>query len=253
MGALPELNGEFPVAALADEIVTPGRGQIRALLTVAGNPVLSNPNGRRLDDALAGLDFMASIDFYLNETTRHAHLILPPATSLSDAHYPLLEYAMAVRNVARYARPLFALEPGARAIGNSPLVKCALHGGDPNWGRILQAAGQALPEGSDDLDLEIEGVSLVERGDDCDLSAAERDRLHRHLGGAEHVAPVGHHERLRGRRALVEGEHKAHRLSFRASRFRADSPSERSIGLMGFPSALRAFWLIRPRSGPSGS
>src|SRR6185503_11342280 len=76
--------------------------------------VLSNPNGRRLDRALGELDFMASIDFYINETTRHANLILPPATSLEDEHYPLLEYSMGVRNVARYARALFPLQGHAR-------------------------------------------------------------------------------------------------------------------------------------------
>lgn len=114
VGGLPEFNGEFPVAALADEIETPGRGQIRAFLTVAGNPVLSNPNGRRLDAALQRLDFMAAIDLYINETTRHANLILPPATVLESDHYPLLEYAMAVRNTARYARALFPAEAQVR-------------------------------------------------------------------------------------------------------------------------------------------
>lgn len=114
VGGLPEFNGELPVAGLADEIQTPGRGQIRAFLTIAGNPVLSNPNGRRLDAALQQLEFMAAIDFYINETTRHAHLILPPATVLESDHYPLLEYAMAVRNTARYARALFPPEPGVR-------------------------------------------------------------------------------------------------------------------------------------------
>ena len=107
VGGLPEFNGEFPVAALADEMQTPGRGQIRAFVTIAGNPVLSNPNGRRLDTALQQLDFMAAIDFYINETTRHAHIILPPATMLESDHYPLLEYSVAVRNTARYARAVF--------------------------------------------------------------------------------------------------------------------------------------------------
>ncbi|MBF0352285.1 MAG: molybdopterin-dependent oxidoreductase, partial [SAR324 cluster bacterium] len=79
---LPEFGGEFPVATLADEILTPGEGQIRALVTLAGNPVLSTPNGKRLDTALEQLDFMVSIDFYLNETTRHANIILPPTSPL---------------------------------------------------------------------------------------------------------------------------------------------------------------------------
>ena len=75
---LPEFAGELPVVTLAEEILTEGPGQIKALVTSAGNPVLSTPNGRELDRALAGLEFMASIDFYINETTRHAHIILPP-------------------------------------------------------------------------------------------------------------------------------------------------------------------------------
>jgi glutamate N-acetyltransferase / amino-acid N-acetyltransferase len=81
--------------------------------------------------------------------------------------------------------PESALDPVARAVANSPLVKAALHGGDPNWGRILQAAGQALPEGSGDLDLAIEGVALVNGGNDLDLSPADRDRLNDAMRGAE--------------------------------------------------------------------
>ena len=109
VGGLPEVNGvpEFPVAAMADEIETPGPGQIKVFVTLAGNPVLSNPNGRRLDRALEELDFMASIDFYLNETTRHANVVLPPTTPLESDHYPLLEYAIGVRNAARHVRALF--------------------------------------------------------------------------------------------------------------------------------------------------
>lgn len=114
VGGLPEFNGELPVAALADEIETAGRGQIRAFLTIAGNPILSNPNGRRLDAALQRLEFMAAIDFYINETTRHAHIILPPATALESDHYPLLEYALSVRNTARHADALFPPAPGVR-------------------------------------------------------------------------------------------------------------------------------------------
>ena len=114
VGNLPEFNGEFPVGALADEIESPGEGQIRALVTVAGNPVLSNPNGRRLDGALAGLEYMASVDFYVNETTRHADLILPAATPVEGDHYPMLEAAMAVRNSARYAKAIMPLQGDVR-------------------------------------------------------------------------------------------------------------------------------------------
>ena len=105
---LPEFGGELPVACLAEEIETGGPGQIRALVTSAGNPVLSAPNGARLERALAGLDFMVSIDPYLNETTRHAHVILPPTSPLERSHYDVALNAFAVRNVAKYSPPLFA-------------------------------------------------------------------------------------------------------------------------------------------------
>jgi len=111
---LPEFGGEFPVAALAGEILTPGDGQVRALVTAAGNPVISTPNGRRLDQALASLEFLVSVDFYVNETTRHAHLILPPAFALERDHYDLVFQALGIRNTARYSLPLFAPEPGSR-------------------------------------------------------------------------------------------------------------------------------------------
>ena len=114
VGNLPEFNGEYPVGALADEIENPGEGQVRALITVAGNPVLSNPNGRRLDSAFEGLDFMASVDMYINETTRHADIILPVATPVEGDHYPLLEAAMAVRNTARYAKAVVPVQGNVR-------------------------------------------------------------------------------------------------------------------------------------------
>ena len=104
---LPEFGGEWPVAALAEEMETPGAGQVRALLTVAGNPVLSTPNGARLDRALAGLDFMVSVDFYLNETSRRATLILPPVGPLERDHYDLVFHLLAVRNTAKYSPALF--------------------------------------------------------------------------------------------------------------------------------------------------
>jgi anaerobic selenocysteine-containing dehydrogenase len=100
--SLPEFGGELPVATLADEMLKPGDGQVRALLTVAGNPVLSTPNGARLDRALDGLDFMVAVDFYINETTRHADVILPPTSALERDHYDLVFHVLAVRNTARF-------------------------------------------------------------------------------------------------------------------------------------------------------
>ena len=112
---LPETLGDLPSACLAEEIETPGEGQVRALVTYAGNPVLSVPNGRRLDRALAGLDFMVSVDLYLNETTRHAHLVLPPAWSLAHEHYDLLFAPLAVRNFARLSPRVVEPRAGERA------------------------------------------------------------------------------------------------------------------------------------------
>ena len=105
---LPEHNGELPVAVLAEEMLTEGEGQVRALVTSAGNPVLSTPNGGQLDGAIAALDHMVSVDFYVNETTRHATVILPPPSPLERPHYDVAFHHLAVRNTAKYAPPLFA-------------------------------------------------------------------------------------------------------------------------------------------------
>jgi anaerobic selenocysteine-containing dehydrogenase len=102
---LPEVAGELPAVTLADEITEPGPGQVRALITTAGNPVLSVPNSDRLDRALAGLEFMVSVDPYVNETTRHADVILPPPPPSQQAHYDLAFYTLSVRNVAKYSPP----------------------------------------------------------------------------------------------------------------------------------------------------
>ncbi|HET9379240.1 MAG TPA: molybdopterin-dependent oxidoreductase, partial [Streptomyces sp.] len=109
---LPEVNGELPTATLADEIETPGEGQVRALLCIAGNLVLAAPQGERLDGALAGLDFMVCVDPYLNETTRHASVILPPPSSLESPHYDVVLASRSVRRNARFSRPLRDLPPG---------------------------------------------------------------------------------------------------------------------------------------------
>ncbi|HVW24921.1 MAG TPA: molybdopterin-dependent oxidoreductase [Polyangiaceae bacterium] len=103
----PEVLSEFPVATLADEIETPGPGQVRVLVTIAGNPALSAPDSARLERALARLSFMVSVDPYLNETTRHAHVILPPPSPLTRSHYDISLSRLAVRNRARWSPPLF--------------------------------------------------------------------------------------------------------------------------------------------------
>jgi anaerobic selenocysteine-containing dehydrogenase len=100
---LPEVMGELPAATLAEEITTPGDGQVRALITLSGNPCLSAPNADRLAEALRGLDFMVSVDVYLNETTRHADVILPGTSPLERPHYDIALYQFAVRNVANWS------------------------------------------------------------------------------------------------------------------------------------------------------
>ncbi len=103
---LPEFGGELPVAVLGEEMLTPGPGQIRGMVTVAGNPVLSTPNGRQLDDGFAGLDWYVAIDVYCNETTRHADVILPPTTGLEVSHYDVTFNLLAVRNTAKWSDPM---------------------------------------------------------------------------------------------------------------------------------------------------
>ncbi len=107
-----EVMGELPMGCLAEEIETPGAGQIKAIITVATNPVLSSPNGPRIAQALESLDFMVSLDIYLNETTRHADVILPGPSPLEDMHYDVPYPQMSWRNHARYSAPIFAPAPG---------------------------------------------------------------------------------------------------------------------------------------------
>ena len=109
-GGHPEVRGEMPAATMADEILTPGDGQIRALVTVAGNPVLSTPDAGRLDEAIAGLDLVVSVDIYRNETTRHADVLLPPPSSLQRSHYDLAFYGLSVRNIVNWSAPTFPME-----------------------------------------------------------------------------------------------------------------------------------------------
>jgi anaerobic selenocysteine-containing dehydrogenase len=109
----PEFGGELPAAVIAEEILTPGEGQIKALFTVAGNPVLSTPNGTQLDSALASLEFMVSLDPYINETTRHADVVLPPTAPLEHDHYDIAFHTLAVRNTARFNEAVFEKPDGA--------------------------------------------------------------------------------------------------------------------------------------------
>jgi anaerobic selenocysteine-containing dehydrogenase len=130
---LPEYFGELPVVCLAEEIESPGDGQVRALITIAGNPALSTPDAGRLARALEQLDFMVSIDIYLNETTRHANVILPPEAELARGHYDVALYNLAIRNVANYSPPLVELEPGEV----------------PEWRTMLRLTGVLAGQGAD--------------------------------------------------------------------------------------------------------
>ena len=104
---LPFFNGEFPISTLADEILTEGEGQIKAMITSAGNPVLSSPNGKKLGEAFDSLDFMVSIDIYLNETSRYADIILPAATGIQLSHFDVVFNQFSVRNTVKYSPALF--------------------------------------------------------------------------------------------------------------------------------------------------
>ncbi|MEU2505592.1 molybdopterin oxidoreductase family protein [Streptomyces sp. NPDC007863] len=137
----PEVKGEFPLAALAEEIDTPGEGRIRALITIAANPVLSAPDGLRLDAALDGLDLMVCVDPYLNETTRHADVLLPPPPPSQSAHFDFAFNGFAVRDQVRYTPAAVPLEAGR-------MDECEIHAR-----LILAASGMhgAPPSAVDDL------------------------------------------------------------------------------------------------------
>ena len=104
---LPEYSGELPVATLADEMLVKGEGQIKMLISTAGNPVLSTPNGKKLEKALEQLDYMVSIDIYLNETSKYANIILPSTNGLETLHYDLVFHQLAIRNTAKLSEVLF--------------------------------------------------------------------------------------------------------------------------------------------------
>ncbi|WP_426569787.1 molybdopterin oxidoreductase family protein [Streptomyces canus] len=151
----PEAKGELPLSALAEEIDTATQeGEpIRALIAVAANPVLSAPDGDRLDKALDSLDFMVSVDPYLNETSRHAHVVLPPPPPSQSPHHDFAFNTLAVRNQARYTRPAVPLEPGRMAeseiLARLTLAATGMHGADPSAVDDLvvgQTLGKAVKE-----------------------------------------------------------------------------------------------------------
>ncbi|MEU9981480.1 molybdopterin oxidoreductase family protein [Streptomyces sp. NPDC050856] len=127
----PEVKGELPMAALAEEIDTPGEGRVRALVSIAANPVLSAPDGDRLDRALASLDFMVCVDPYVNETSRHADVVLPPPPPAQSAHFDFALNGLAVHNQVRFSPPAVPLEAGR-------MDECEIHA------RLILAVGQGM-------------------------------------------------------------------------------------------------------------
>jgi len=127
----PEVLGQVPVSCLAEEIATPGEGRIRALVTIAGNPVLSAPGAARLEEALPRLECMIAVDNWRNETTRHAHVILPGLSPLEQPHYDELIWSWAVRNAGKFSPPLFPPPPGRPAEWEILLTLAAICQGMP--------------------------------------------------------------------------------------------------------------------------
>ena len=125
----PEVMGELPIGCLMEEIETPGTGQIRALVTLATNPVLSAPNGARLARAMEGLEFMVSLDIYVNETSRHADVILPAPSPLEDLHYDVPFPQLSWRNHARYSAPVFTRDAAQPAEWETLLRLAAIASG----------------------------------------------------------------------------------------------------------------------------
>ncbi|MET9043234.1 molybdopterin oxidoreductase family protein [Streptomyces sp. NPDC004362] len=151
----PEAKGELPISALAEEIdtATDDGSPIRAVIAVAANPVLSAPDGARLDKALGSLDFMVVVDPYLNETSRHAHVLLPPPPPSRAPHFDFAFNTLAVRNQVRYTRAAVPLEPGRMAeteiLARLVLAATGMHGADPEAVDAMvvdQTLGKAVTE-----------------------------------------------------------------------------------------------------------
>lgn len=188
----PEVGGELPIACLAEEIETPGPGQVRALLTSAGNPALSAPNGARLERAFGKLDHLVCIDAYLNETTRHAHVILPPVSPLQRPHYDVALNAFAVRNQAKWVDAPLPRGPNERHDWEIVLdLALRVHLGEGPVGRsataALARAGRALGvEGLIDLGLR----TLTHREDRLTLARVRAQRHGLDLGPLEGRLPA---------------------------------------------------------------
>jgi anaerobic selenocysteine-containing dehydrogenase len=158
---LPEVLGELPVATMIDEIETAGEGQVRVLFTVAGNPALTTPDAARLDEALEGLDLLVAVDPYVNATTRHADVILPPPSALERGHFDLAFQTLTLRNFADWSSPVFERPPGTPSEFEI-LVRLAGMasglGADVDAGRLAEAAlGEKVRAAVADPDSPIHG------------------------------------------------------------------------------------------------
>lgn len=180
VSSYPEVMSELPATALAEEIDTAGDGQIKAMITIAGNPVLSAPDGDRLDKALDSVEFMLSVDPYLNETTRHADVILPPPPPSQSPHFDVLLNNLAVRNNVRYSPPVLPLDDRPDEAEILSRIALVLYGigaqGDP-----------AL------VDAQVIAMTLAEETQDPDSPVAGRDVDE--LTGMLHAGP-GYERRL---------------------------------------------------------
>lgn len=239
----PEFSGEWPMAILAEEIETAGEGQLRGLVTIASNPVLSVPNGRRLERALGSLEFLVAIDLYLNETSRLAHVILPPTSPLERAHYDLAFNHFAVRNVAKFSPALFPRAADQRHDWEICLELWARLGGPVTRAarRVARAGLSRLgPEGALDLMLRA-GPHGLRRG--------KRGLTLKKLLEAPHGIDLGPLEpRLPGR-LQTRGK----RLELSPAAFLADLPRLAARFPEGVPSANGSPWANGSTSTNSSS
>ncbi|MBJ19543.1 MAG: molybdopterin-binding oxidoreductase [Deltaproteobacteria bacterium] len=203
----PEVNGEFPAASLAEEMETPGKGQIRAAITVATNPVRSYPNSERLDRAFAHLDFHVAFDIYVNETTRHADVILPAPSTLEEEAYELTFMVNAIRSFAKYAKPVFEREGPSEADLFARLVLVLRGEGATADPEILhdelveEAVGALLDPARDapgDLDRDeimraLEALSPVEKLLDLKLRTGWQGDLFGRRSGGVSLAKLAEH------------------------------------------------------------
>ena len=203
----PEVNGEFPAASLADEMETEGKGQIRAVITVATNPVRSYPNSERLDRAFAALDFYVAFDIYVNETTRHADVILPAPSTLEEETYELTFMVNAIRSFAKFGKPVFEREGPSEADIFARLILLLRGEGataDPAIlheellndaiGRSIDAAkGEASDLDRDEIKAALEGLSPVEKLLDLRLRTGWQGDLFGRRPGGVSLAKLAEH------------------------------------------------------------